>query len=177
MEKNPSWSVPEKRRLQKFVKRAISHRSPEPSTPSSQQSELTSDSTNNESERSRSSRLKGITNRLFGGGSPKKSKSQVPVREIQTTTKTLSNNAEELFTDPVLLNSGITTEESNQESIKNEHAGTNTPIIPEIKDDLPVVNDSAQPVVVSRDVVDGVYSDENDGKIAKGERCCFLCFC
>jgi hypothetical protein len=187
METNPSWNVPEKRRLQKFVKRAISNQSP--STPSSQQSELTSESTNNEmdnrSERSRSSRLKGITNRLFGGGnSTRKTKSDIsqpPMLEIQTTTKIEANNTEEFFTEAVTTTGmeqlpvdGTNISEPHEESATEPDAEATIPIVPETKDDR--ISEDVQTDAASREV-DEMYSDDNDGKIQKRERCCFLWFC
>lgn len=187
MENNPSWSVPEKRRLQKFVKRAMAHRSSasEPSTPSSQQSETTADSVtnglDNRSERSRSSRLKGITNRLFGGGSsnsPTKSKPQILVLEIQTTTKHMANKTDTPFTEPeidsVLTHSGKTQEELNQESSITENVVTTVQKFQETADGL--ATDNANHAVASKDI-DDMYNDDNDGKIAKGEKCCFFWFC
>jgi hypothetical protein len=189
MEKNPSWSVPEKRRLQKFVKRATSQQSPAPSTPSSHQSELTSESTNNEldnrSERSRSSRLKGITNRLFGGGNSNSNAkklqsgaSQPPVYEIQTTTKAEMNTTEELFTEPVtdsvVPKPGIPSRDMNQELVIDNDADSSIPLTAESTEN----NESghAQQVATQKDV-DGMYRDDNDGIIAKGDRCCFFWFC
>lgn len=182
METNPSWNVPEKRRLQKFVKRAISHQSP--STPSSQQSEVTSESTNNEmdnrSERSRSSRLKGITNRLFGGGNStrkvKSEKSQPPMLEIQTTTKTEvnNNNTEEFFTEAADAGDEKNIVESNEVSVIEPNVEATMPIVPETKEDG--ISEDVQTNATTRDV-DEMYNDDNDGKILKRERCCFLWFC
>ena len=173
MEKNPTWSVPEKRRLQKFIKRATSQNSSAPSTPSSQQSEVTSESINNEldhrSERSRSSRLKGITNRLFGVGnsnnnSTRKLKldtSQPPVYEIETTT------------NPVVVDQGMLLRTAvNQEIIAGNIADVS--YIPRAL--KPNQIEDAQPAATSRDEGE-MYRDDNNGKIAKADRCCFFWFC
>ena len=185
MEKNPTWSVPEKRRLQKFIKRATSQNSSAPSTPSSQQSEVTSESINNEldhrSERSRLSRLKGITNRLFGAGnsnnnSTRKLKldtSQPPVYEIETTTKAEVESTEEFFTDPVVVDQGMLLRTAvNQEIIAGNIADVS--YIPRAL--KPNQIEDAQPAATSRDE-GGMYRDDNDGKIAKADRCCFIWFC
>lgn len=188
MEKNPSWSVPEKRRLKKFVKRATSRQSPAPSTPSSQQSELT-ESTNNEldsrSERSRSSRLKGITNRLFGGGNNsnnnnnnarkvKPGTSQPPVYEIQTTINAEVNTTEELFTEPTTVSIIQDTSGESDREMNNVEPTVPPRATESIEGQLNIDND--KPAATSR-LIDDMYSDENDGAIVKGERCCFLWCC
>ena len=199
MATKPSWNVPEKRRLQKFVKRAISNQSP--LSPSSQQSEVTSESTNNNemdnrSERSRSSRFKGIANRLFGGNnnsstsntSPRKVKSetsQPPVREIHTTTtKAEVNTTEEFFTESV--NTGVLLQDDGKvigaphvESTTDPIAVATVAVVAEMKDDRISSDDVPVVVATSRDAgLDEMYNDDNDGKISKRERCCFfMWFC
>ena len=180
METNPSWNVPEKRRLLKFVKRAISQQSP--STPSSQQSEMTSESANHEmdnrSERSRSSRLKGIAYRLFGGGNStrkiKSETSQPPMLEIQTTTNIEANNIEEVFTEQP-IGDGKNIEKSHEASATaKSNTEVTMPIVPETQKDH--IIEDVQTDATSRDV-DEMYIDDNDGAVLKGERCCFFWFC
>ena len=39
-----------------------------------------------------------------------------------------------------------------------------------------LATDNANHAVASKDI-DDMYNDDNDGKIAKGEKCCFFWFC
>lgn len=90
----------------------------------------------------------------------------------------MANKTDAPFTEPeidsVLTHSGKTQEELNQESSITENVVTTVQKFQETADGL--ATDNANHAVASKDI-DDMYNDDNDGKIAKGEKCCFFWFC
>jgi hypothetical protein len=203
---NPTWTLPEKRRLQKFVKRATSkvrhQHSTTSSTPTSESTTGTSDVTDyneldNKSERSRSSRLKGITSRLFGNGSGSSNRNvtpvtsvtataTVPIYEIQTTAMTKEVFSDSLLPlhDPVTVGTAILpTEIEIMVEKPQEHRRITTSVMDKkmkptfitTTPDITMV-DRATPVDDDNDDddVSRIYKDDNDGTTRQDRRCCFF---
>jgi hypothetical protein len=190
MEKNPTWSVPEKRRLQKFLKRATSNQStpsPSPSTPASQSEAESNNELDNRSERSRSSRFKGIASRLFGSSNSKSNLKATafdpPLHEIQTTTETIAISTEESIKESnnqsslVPLVTQSTDEIIQEEIMNNTHSEMISILVPE--EDKTTANTSASTSEMTSPTTDElplIYKDDNDGTIVERDRCwCLFC--
>jgi hypothetical protein len=98
--------------------------------------------------------------------------------EIQTTTIAQGNTTEALFNDHVTgpeVHQRENLNDMNREVIiANKVDSSLLPLAPEIQESKET--DDPPSVRTVRDV-DEMYSDDNDGKIARVDRCCFLWFC
>jgi hypothetical protein len=187
MKKNPTWSVPEKRRLQKFLKRATLKQLPSsqsPSTPVSLGDADVNNEIDNRSERSRSSRFKGITSRLFGNGNSKSSTKAVafepPLQEIQTKTEIILNSADESIQNSNDMLSSVQIEAEYYNNVILEEKS----IIPETQSIEFVGKDETSTSASTTKLIEGttyesslIYKDDNDGTtITKRDRCwCLFC--
>lgn len=176
--------------MRKFLKRVTSLTPPGnrhafsttiPSSPTDANDEM-----DNRSERSRASRLKGITNRLFNGMSSKRA---IPTEVSATATLmgddvTNHTDEDEVLADSVIVSSssGVALTDpkdgisSHNSQILSSEGEKSTVLTEESNDQSSVitVSKTKQPTPVDADSI--YVDDEKDSAAAKNHRCCFL-FC